>query len=270
MKKITFAKMVASGNDFVLIENHGYKGLPHLVKSLCDRKLGIGADGLLLLEKTKRADIRMRILNADGSEAEMCGNGARCVAFWLDAKRRAASGKSRKIRIETMAGIIEAGVAAGNVKIRLTRPKGLRLDMPVEINKRKLRVNFIDTGVPHAVVFTQGLDEIDVFSLGRAMRYHAKFAPAGTNANFIEVLNKDSISIRTYERGVEDETLACGTGSVASALVFAQKSGACGEVNVHTRSKEVLKVYFERKDKEFSNIWLEGSARIVFKGEIIY
>ncbi|MBM3255338.1 MAG: diaminopimelate epimerase [Candidatus Omnitrophica bacterium] len=259
MKRIAFVKMVASGNDFVLIENHGYKGLSLLAKSLCDRKFGIGADGLLLLEKSSIADIRMRIFNADGSEAQMCGNGSRCVAFWLKAKR-----------IETKAGIIEARVAAGNVKIKLTSPKGLRLDMPVEINKRKLRINFIDTGVPHAVIFTQGLDKINVSSLGRAIRYHAKFAPAGTNANFIEVLDKDSISIRTYERGVEDETLACGTGTVASALVFALKSGACAKVNVHTRSKEVLKVYFERRDKEFSNIWLEGSTRVVFKGEIIY
>jgi diaminopimelate epimerase len=269
MLKINFNKMVASGNDFVVTENRNYRNPALLAKLLCDRKFSIGADGLLLLEKSYKANIRMRILNADGSEAAMCGNGARCVALWLVSKRKAVSGGARKIKIETKAGIIEAEVREDNVKIKLTESKGLRLDMPVKIDNRKLRVNFVNTGVPHAVVFVQGLEDIDVFSLGRRMRYHAKFAPLGTNADFIEVLNKNSIKIRTYERGVEDETLACGTGAVASALIFALKSGTCGRVvNVHTRSKEVLKVYFEREKDRFSNVWLEGGARIVFKGVI--
>jgi diaminopimelate epimerase len=270
MFKINFTKMVASGNDFVVTENYNYRNPPLLAKLLCNRKFGIGSDGLLLLEQSRKANIRMRIFNADGSEAAMCGNGARCVALWLASKRKAVSVGARKLKIETKAGIIEAEVRADNIKIKLTEPHDLRLDMPVKIDSRKLLVNFINTGVPHAVVFVQGLEDIDVFSLGRTMRYHAKFAPRGTNANFIEVSNKDSIKIRTYERGVEDETLACGTGAVASALIFALKSGACGKVNVHTRSKEVLKVHFEKKENHFSSVWLGGSARIVFKGVIIY
>ncbi len=270
MKKINFTKMVASGNDFVVAENLGWEKIPLLARSICSRKFGIGADGLLVLEKSRKADIRMRVFNADGSEAAMCGNGARCVSLWLAARRKRPSSQSKRLEIETKAGIIEAEVKTGSIKIKLTEPKGLSPDIPIKINKRKLRVNFVNTGVPHAVVFTQGLDDIDVFSLGRTIRYHNKFSPAGTNADFVEVLNKDSIRIRTYERGVEDETLACGTGSVASALIFALKSGACAKVNVHTASKEVLKVYFERRKDRFTNVWLEGEARIVFKGEILY
>lgn len=268
MTKIKFTKMVASGNDFIVVENRGFKGLSLLAQSLCSRKFGIGADGLLLLEKGKNADIRMRIFNADGSEAQMCGNGARCVSLWLLEKSKVASGRARRLKINTRSGIITAEVMSDIVKIKLTDPKGLKLDMPIVINKRKLRVNFINTGVPHAVIFTQGLSDIDVRGLGRSVRYHGRFAPAGTNADFIEVLNNDSISIRTYERGVEDETLACGTGTVASALIFALKSGSSGKVNVHTASKEVLKVYFERREESFRNVWLQGRARIVFKGVI--
>jgi diaminopimelate epimerase len=266
MPKIKFTKMVASGNDFIVVENRGFKGLSLLARSLCSRKFGIGADGLLLLEKGKNADIRMRIFNADGSEAAMCGNGARCVSLWLLEKNKVTSGRDRRLKINTRSGIITAEVRSDIVKIKLTDPKGLKLDMPIVINKRKLRVNFINTGVPHAVIFTQGLGDIDVRGLGRSVRYHGRFAPAGTNADFIEVLNNDSISIRTYERGVEDETLACGTGAVASALIFALKGGSCGKVNVHTASKEVLKVYFERREESFRNVWLQGRARTVFKG----
>ncbi|MFA5287701.1 MAG: diaminopimelate epimerase, partial [Candidatus Omnitrophota bacterium] len=215
MKKIKFTKMVASGNDFVVVENNELSA-----KSVCDRKFGIGADGLLVLGKSRSADIKMRIFNADGSEAEMCGNGARCTAFF--AVHQLAC--SKKVSIETKAGIIKAEVNKDIVRIKLTEPKGLNLDIPIKINGRLLRVNFINTGVPHAVIFVSGIDKIDVDNIGRAVRYHKRFSPAGTNVNFVEVLGKDAIRIRTYERGVEGETLACGTGSTAAALVFALKN----------------------------------------------
>ncbi|MDD4900324.1 MAG: diaminopimelate epimerase, partial [Candidatus Omnitrophica bacterium] len=227
MKKINFTKMVASGNDFVVVTPLDVRGLPYatLAKKACDRKFGVGADGLLVLEKAKAAAIKMRIFNADGSEAEMCGNGARCAALF--ACHKITLSKSHWLKIETKAGILEANVEGAAVKIKLTEPKDIKLDIPITVNKRVLRLNFINTGVPHAVIFTQGLDEIKITDLGRFIRYHRQFAPKGTNVDFVEVLGNNSLKIRTYERGVEDETLACGTGSVASALIFALK-GAVG------------------------------------------
>ncbi len=253
--------MVASGNDFVVIENKpqlAYCNWPIFAKKICDRKFGAGADGVLLLEKSKIADCRMRIFNADGSEAEMCGNGARCTVLYL--------GK-RESKLETKAGIIESCLKNNNVRIKLTNPLNLRLDIPIKVSSRNLKANFIDTGVPHAVIFVEGLDEIHVSQIGSAIRYHKEFAPRGTNVDFVEPLGKDLVAIRTYERGVEDETLACGTGTVASALIFALKSYGGNKINVQTKSGEVLKVYFDRVNNKFRNVWLEGRARIVYKGE---
>jgi diaminopimelate epimerase len=263
MEKINFTKMVASGNDFVIFEKNK---LSALAKQICDRKFGVGADGLLVLGKSKIADVRMRIFNPDGSEAQMCGNGARCAALYMNR---------RNVDIETKAGIIESRVDGNNVKIKLTNPKDIKLDIPIKINNRKIKVNFIDTGVPHTVIFVEGLDKIDVVSLGRQIRYHRKFAPAGTNIDFVEILNNSSIKVRTYERGVEGETLACGTGAVASALLcamrYAMPAGrqalyASGKVNIHTKSGEVLKVYFDRIGDKFRDVCLEGKAKIVYKG----
>ncbi len=262
MQKIKFTKMVGSGNDFVVIE----KRMRGLAKGLCNRKYGIGADGLLVLERAKRADIKMRIFNADGSEAEMCGNGARCAAFY--AAQQALSAKQR-IMIETKAGLIESYVTGNNVKIKLTSPKDIKLAMPLKINGRLIKVNFINTGVPHAVIFVDSLDKIDAAAIGRQVRYHKKFYPAGTNADFVELLSNNSIKVRTYERGVEEETLACGTGAAASALLSAiyYPLPAIRKVNVITRSGEILKVYFDRDGDNFKNVWLEGKTKIVYRGE---
>ncbi len=258
MKKLKFTKMVGSGNDFIIIEGKPSGGLPGLAKTLCDRKLGIGADGLLLLDKCKDADLSMRIFNADGSEAQMCGNGARCAAF--------LSGKP-KARLRTAAGVIRAEVCGSQVKIQLTTPKDIKLDIPLIINARLLKVNFINTGVPHVVIFVSGIDDLDLKSIGRSIRNHQKFSPEGTNVNFVEEKERNIIRIRTYERGVEDETLACGTGSTAAALIFALKNNLDDLINVKTQSGEILKVSFQKEDGEFRKVWLEGSVRIVYKGE---
>ncbi|MFA5144960.1 MAG: diaminopimelate epimerase [Candidatus Omnitrophota bacterium] len=265
MQRINFTKMCASGNDFVVIELSGSRalGLKKLAREICDRKFGAGADGLLALGKSKIADVKMRIFNSDGSEAQMCGNGSRCAALYLGKK---------KARIETRAGIIESEVNADSVKIKLTDPKGMKLDVPVKINNKPLRVNFINTGVPHTVIFVEGVDKIDVADLGRQVRYHKIFAPAGTNVNFVEVLSGDTIKVRTYERGVEDETFACGTGATASSLITSRKLAASvlntgyGKINVRTRGGETLKVYFKKGRDKFTDTWLEGRARIVYKG----
>lgn len=270
--------MVASGNDFVVIDNRSKgQGVRYtsLVKKLCDRKFGVGSDGVLLLEKTKKADIRMRIFNADGSEADMCGNGARCATLYYSSKFTA---HRSQIKIETKAGIIEAKVSGNSVKIKLTDPKNIKLDIPIMINNRPLKVNYINTGVPHAVIFVEGLDKIDVKDIGRQVRNHRKFNPAGTNVDFVEVLNDNTIKVRTYERGVEDETLACGTGSVASALIYSIRYIWFGNAHAHasannivkvcTQGGELLKVYFDRIiGQGFKNTWLEGKAKIVYIGE---
>ncbi|MBM3244131.1 MAG: diaminopimelate epimerase [Candidatus Omnitrophica bacterium] len=270
MRKINFNKMVASGNDFIVVDQDESKAIfckrrvQSLANALCDRKYGIGADGLLLLEKSKKADIRMRIFNADGTEANMCGNGARCAALYSSLDSR-----NKFINIETKAGIIESRVQKNSVKIKLTDPKYFKLDIPLRINGMPLRVNFVDTGVPHAVIFVSGIDRIDVNGIGRIVRFHNKFAPAGANVNFVEVLGGKLIRVRTYERGVEAETLACGTGSVASALILAAKHLGVdlNNVNVMTQGKELLKVYFDKFNGIFKNVWLEGKAGVVYKGE---
>ncbi|MEK6563946.1 MAG: diaminopimelate epimerase [Candidatus Omnitrophota bacterium] len=270
MKKIVFTKVVASGNDFIVIDqSYPLSAIryPLLVKQICDRKFGVGADGLLLLEKSKKADVRMRIFNADGSEARMCGNGARCVAFYASSRLKT---QGSRLKIETKAGIIEAEVKGESVRIKLTKPEDYRPDLIIKINNRKLRVNFINTGVPHAVIFVAGINKINAVEIGRAVRYHKGFAPKGANVNFVEVVDKDTIRLRTYERGVEEETLACGTGSVASAIVFSCQLSAVScqqKINVITQGGETLKVCFMKEADRISDVWLEGKVRIVYGGE---
>ena len=258
MKKINFIKMVASGNDFVVVKNLT-GNLKLIAQKLCALKFGIGADGLLVLSNLKDRKLRMRIFNADGSEAEMCGNGARCAAL--------ASG-FKKMEIFTLAGKLKSQVSGNAVKIQLTAPKELKLDIALKLNDRGLKVNFINTGVPHVVILVEGIDILDVSGIGRAIRYHQRFAPKGTNVNFISPEGKDLISIRTYERGVEGETLACGTGSTAAALIWAIKNNLHERVRVKTQSGEILEVTFKRQGNKFGNVWLKGSAQIVYKGEI--
>ena len=267
MRKIAFTKMVATGNDFVVIPADGVSSSDYraLARKICHRKFGVGADGLLVLEKAKKAAMRMRIFNADGSEAEMCGNGARAAAFY--ACRNITLSKTHWLKIETKAGIIEAHVEKEDVMIKLTAPKNIKLDLLLKVAGRVLRLNFINTGVPHVVIFTQGLEKMKIIDLARFIRYHRVFAPFGTNVNFVEVLDKNSLKIRTYERGVEDETLACGTGSVASALVFSLKGAIGNKISLSTQSGENLSVYFKKTKNKFEDIWLEGKVKIVHEGD---
>jgi len=269
MRKMVFTKMVGAGNDFVLVDFKGAgQGLGvngALARRLCERKTGIGADGVLFLEKSKAVDFKMRVFNADGSEAEMCGNGLRCAVLFKGIKGKA--------KVETMAGIYEGEITSKNrVKVKMEEPAGLRLNFPIDINGRDIKANFINTGVPHTVILVEGLDKIDLISLGSQIRHHDEFKPKGTNVNFVEVLDGNNIKIRTYERGVEGETLACGTGSVASAVVsaFSCQLEAVSlklKINVHTRGG-ILKVEFQKIVNKIKNVYLEGEAKKVFTGEI--
>lgn len=263
---IEFFKMSGSGNDFILIDNRdGSLALDDVVgfvKILCKRKGYIGADGLIIIENSSQVDFRWRFFNADGSEAEMCGNGGRCAARFAFIKGIAPE----KMSFETVAGIIDATVKGDVVKLRLTHPRHLELDYELKTTEGTLAVSSINTGVPHVVHFVNDLEHCDVLNTGRMIRYHEHYRPAGTNANFVWVVDGHTIRVRTYERGVEDETLACGTGSVASALISAQKGLVAPPVDVLVRSGETLRIYFDMTGTGFENIYLEGGVKVIYQG----
>ena len=267
--KIKFTKAVATGNDFIIVDDRrgeiGAK-LSAVAKKMCDRKWAVGADGLLAIEQSKKADFKMRIFNSDGSEAEMCGNGSRCIALYASREKIAAN----NMTIETIAGILGASVAGDVVKVKLTEPKDIKWNFCLMINKCPYKVNFVDTGVPHVVHFVDDLENIDVKNIGSHIRHHGEFSPEGTNADFVKLVDKHSIKIRTYERGVEDETLACGTGAVASAIISAETEKMSSPVTVETRSGEKVRVYFEMVNGDFKNVCLEGKAKLVYEGEFDY
>ncbi len=277
MRKIRFSKMSGAGNDFVVIDNRR-KTVPaaaaKLARQLCQPKNGIGADGLILLEKSAKADFRMRIFNPDGSEAEMCGNGARCIARFAYLKKIARS----NMVFETMAGLISAQVKSTEVKLHMIDPHSFRDHLKVSLAGQERQVLFINTGVPHAVIFVQNIDQVPVFEWGRIVRYHRLFKPAGANVNFVSKTGPHSIAMRTYERGVENETLACGTGSVAAALCSAIAKNLSSPVKVHTRGGDILTVYFKHNtpfnagmkvaEKSFYDVYMEGRVKFVFEGEV--
>ena len=288
--RIPFTKMVGTGNDFIVVDARRKplsamaRRWPPVSQALCDRHEGIGADGVLVLERSASADVKMRVFNPDGSEAEMCGNGARCVALYLSQVKSGKWKVARKkpVRIESKAGVLSAQVAGGRVAMRMTDPTGLRLDLSLDADRRPIRAGFVNTGVPHLVVPVADLEAVDVRGLGRALRSHREFAPQGTNVNFIQPDGARSgrLRIRTYERGVEDETLACGTGIVASAVVHAlsRRSGNGQDhryrLDLVPRSQDVLTVAFtavpEGKRMRITDVVLEGPAVRVFDGAVTW
>lgn len=268
MDQIPFFKMSGSGNDFILIDNRAKvveeNSLSDLIKKVCRRKMSVGADGFILLENSDLVDFKWRFFNSDGSVAEMCGNGARCAARF--AYLNGIAGKD--MTFETDAGLVNASISGGDVKIRMPEPQDIKRDYIIEMEKGSLSVNSVNTGVPHVVVLVDKLDRVDVVKQGREIRYCRAFAPAGTNVNFISLLNDGSIGIRTYERGVEDETLACGTGSVAAAVIMSYKEKLNSPVSILTKSGALLNIYFQKNDNEFSDVYLEGDARVVYSGNL--
>ncbi len=265
---IEFTKMHGSGNDFILMDNRRrlikHSEAPYKARKLCKRRFGIGADGFILIEDSKKADFKWYFFNADGSEAEMCGNGGRCAARF--AYMNDICGK--KLSFETLAGIIRAEVKGKLVKLEMTNPSDLRPNIKFSTGLDELTIDFINTGVPHAVIITEDLDHVPVFEWGRLIRYDDMFAPEGTNVDFVQVKNEHHIYIRTYERGVEDETLACGTGAVASALIAGLKKMVQSPVKVTTWGNEELTIYFSIQGDMFKDVFLEGSAVHVFTGRL--
>jgi len=262
-----FTKMNGAGNDFVMVDNrNGSLSLSRdQIARLCDRHRGIGADGLIALEGTPELP-RMRYYNADGGEVEMCGNGARCFSRFAARLLGLTSGN---LSFLTEAGILAAELLPDDrVRLRMSEPHSLQLAHALRILDRDLEVHSLNTGVPHSVLFVQNLEETPVFELGRALRHHQRFAPAGTNANFAQVLSSNTLSIRTYERGVEDETLACGTGVVATAIIHHHLTKAPSPVFVRVRGGDTLEVGFIIENGHPVAVSLAGPADFSFTGSI--
>ena len=267
MPKLEFMKMNGAGNDFVMLDNRagGVQLDPAQIARLCDRHRGIGADGVLLIEPARNgADFRMRYYNADGGEAEMCGNGARCFARFADR----VAGPLEKLSFETPAGVIAAALEGEGVTLQMSDPRDMRLNLAISAADQQLRCHYVDSGVPHVVIPVNEIATVDVRTVGAAVRNHPEFAPRGANVNFLEKRGGNAIAIRTYERGVEDETLACGTGVVASALIFAATEGAQSPVRVRVKGGDELQVGFERKGEQFTSVTLSGPAEFVFEGTV--
>jgi diaminopimelate epimerase len=278
-RRIHFYKMTGTGNDFIMIDNRNgiidADRCQELVRRACRRKLSVGGDGMILIENDPEVDFKWRFFNADASEAEMCGNGALCAARFAYLTGIV---EKPQMSFRTLAGIIRAQLLGDRVKVQMTSPYGLQLDLTLEAEGRSLNLDFINTGVPHAVHFvadSNELESVDVQRWGRALRFHPHFQPAGTNVNFVWVRDSKYIAVRTYERGVEEETLACGTGAIAATLIAGARGRVGSPVEVRTRSGESLTIYFEKEigaqpsgNTTFKEVFLEGEARIAYEADL--
>ncbi len=266
---IPFIKMSGAGNDFIIIDHRkpfldedDMADFAHLV---CRRKFAVGADGLILIENDPQVDFRWRFYNADGSLAEMCGNGARCAArFAYDQGIASAA-----MRFRTVAGIIEAEIIEQAVKIKMTSPVDLQLNQQIGVVDQTIKAHHINTGVPHVVTFVDDITKAPVKEMGRLIRNHTLYQPAGVNVNFVQIMGGQELYVRTYERGVEDETMACGTGAVAAALIVALTDRAVSPVRVITSGGDSLYIHF-RLDTHGNadEVYLEGPALYAYEGRL--
>ncbi len=266
---ISFTKASGAGNDFVLVNNiRGDLRVDYarLARAACDRHYGVGGDGLLVVERSPRADFTMLYYNADGSFGGMCGNGGRCIARF--ALLEGVAGRAQ--RFEALDHVYEAEIGAESVRLHMKDAPPMRANIPIHAGGRTFSGSFIDTGAPHVVIPGSDLENIDVAALGKEIRNDPRFSPGGTNVNFVRTGNGSTIEIRTYERGVESETLACGTGSVASALVGSGLQGLESPVTVGVRSGEKLLVHFRKTGNSWTDVSLEGSAHMLFQGRMLY
>lgn len=269
LTEIPFTKASGAGNVFVVIDNRS-RFLPNdkaaLARALCSLHFGVGADGLLLVEPSNRAAFSMRYYNADGSYGGMCGNGGRCIARYAFLKGIAQA----RMQFESLDYVYGAEVIGESVTLQMKDPHSIRSGMKVRLKDGEVEGTFIDTGSPHFVVITDSIESFDLLPFGRELRNHPRFMPDGTNVNIVRIINPTTLSIRTYERGVEAETLACGTGSVASALVAAGNLNTDRPINVKVRSGEELSVKYRKTGDTFSNVSLLGSANMLFTGKLVY
>lgn len=263
----TFAKYTGCGNDFILFDNTLNRFPSHdkkVIQHLCHRQKGIGGDGLILLENSTQADYRMRIFNPDGNEADMCGNGIRCLARFLEHLGK----KQSTYRIETPKRILTLSHQGPHIAVEMGNPVDMRWDISLPIDNILCQIDFLNTGVPHAVLFVNDVDIIDLNVLAPHLRFHPVFQPDGTNVNIAQIISKDKIKLRTYERGVENETLACGTGATAAALAAAYRFNLVGPITVQTKLNEYLVISFKLDKGIFSHVTLTGPAHRTFQGTV--
>ncbi|MCK4235954.1 MAG: diaminopimelate epimerase [Candidatus Krumholzibacteria bacterium] len=266
--RVEFLKMHGAGNDFIVIEDldGNFKPAPGFVSSLCTLHRGIGADGLILVRRSDQADFKMIYFNSDGSEADMCGNGARCAALFAFENDIAG----RSMVFETASGQVKAKVQDGWIRINIGELYDLKLG--IELKKSGVIAHFAISGVPHAVIL---VDEVrgypcdDFLAMARSVRHDPAFAPAGTNVDLVSISSRNELVYRTYERGVEAETMACGTGAVAAAVVTSHMNLTDSPVNCETSGGDFLEVEFDRVPGGARNCSLKGTAVFVFKGSFL-
>lgn len=266
---LPFVKMSGTGNDFILIDHRkprlNREIMPEFARLVCRRRFSVGADGMIFIEDSDKADFKWLFFNGDGSEAEMCGNGARCAARFAYMHGIAPA----HMHFETVAGIIEAKVSDITVSLLMTDPKDFRLDRELDVAGQTVTLHSVDTGVPHAVLFVDSYDAVDIRETGRNIRLHDAFMPAGTNVNFVQQRPDGALKVRTYERGVEDETMACGTGAVASALIAAARGLAKSPVEIVTSGGDRLEILFDlHEGPAASAVFLKGPAHVIYSGEL--
>lgn len=266
MKEIKFTKMSGAGNDFIVIDNYNKKTKlsKRQIEKICRRRFSVGADGLIMIEKSfKNYNFYMRFFNNNGKEAEMCGNGGRCAARFAYLKKYAG----KKMEFLAKDGPHKAIIMKNNcVKLKMIEPYNLKLKIKLKIKNKVINGSYLNTGVPHFIVFVNNLEKFDIYSLGKEIRFHKFFAPQGTNVNFIQKIN-DVYFIRTYERGVEAETYACGTGATAAAIIINKLKNEKSPVSLKAKGG-LLKVYFKKNNSEYIDVWLEGPADIIYEGEL--
>ncbi len=257
--KIKFDKYQGAGNDFILIDNREniLTGITNQrVRQMCDRHFGIGADGMMLLNSKEGFDFEMVYFNADGMEGSMCGNGGRCITQFAST----LGIKKKEYLFSATDGIHKAQISLDKeIKLQMNNVTNIDFSLDHYV---------LDTGSPHYIKFVTGIKDFDVVTEGRKIRNSKEFAKKGINVNFVEILSDDKIFVRTYERGVEDETLSCGTGVTASALVAAHNDNGFNRVEIKTKGGDLSVEFDKKSDNEFVNIWLCGPAVFVFSGEI--
>lgn len=282
MRKISFSKMSGAGNDFILIDESKN---PQIVLSkdeitfLCSRRIGIGADGVMIVKDSNDTGFEMEYFNSDGSSDTLCGNGARCAILYSSLTNRM---KNNSIDFRTNSELYSGEfLNEGKIKFNMKPPKHLKFNFKIKAAEQLITASYADTGSPHVVINIDdvlsnpakpnsaysSLNELPVIELGREIRNKEEFAPAGTNVNFIKIKN-GLVKIRTYERGVEDETLACGTGAAAAAIISVVNNNLNPPIKLETKSEEELVVDFKIEDKKVKNLSLTGSAKLVFEGTI--
>ncbi|MGB8320628.1 MAG: diaminopimelate epimerase [Ignavibacteriaceae bacterium] len=283
MEKVFFTKMSGAGNDFIVIdsnENPDFLLEPGVITKLCDRRNGIGADGVITISDLDNYDFKMDYYNSDGSTKTLCGNGARCAIKFAQSSNRLKNGKASFIaNQDTYSGEVLSGQ---EVKFNLNTPKDISGNLKIDAAGQHINYYYTNTGSPHVVIkieeilsepenknsFYRDINDVPVFEIGKEIRYHKNFLPGGTNVNFIKILGS-KILIRTYERGVEDETLACGTGSVASAVIASLFFNIEPPLILLTRGGDELVVNFKVERNNILNLSLSGPAKIIYSGNFL-